>query len=127
MAVTCIARCVRRRRLLQKSCSLRFVADHWNLTTIGPVGVEKTGWSQPVVHWFCEAGAHVRFGRPESLLPSLQQSQMDNSREELIPAQTTVDVLVLDDVMLKPAGRAEHRDDLPNRRREGWWLLDAFD
>lgn len=74
------------------------------------MGVEKTVWSQPVVHWFCEAGAHVRVGRPESLLRSLQQSQIDNSREELIPAQTTVDVLVLDDVMLKPAGRAEHRD-----------------
>jgi hypothetical protein len=38
------------RRLLQEICSLRFVADHRNLTILGPVGIGKTFWSQAVAH-----------------------------------------------------------------------------
>jgi DNA replication protein DnaC len=53
------------RRLLQEICSLRFVADHRNLTILGPVGVGKTFWSQAVAHLCCEAGYHVRFSRAD--------------------------------------------------------------
>ena len=98
------------RRLLQEICSLRFVADHRNLTILGPVGVGKTFWSQAVAHLCCEAGYHVRFSRADALLRSLRQSRMDNSREALMTALSTVDVLVLDDFALEPMGREESRD-----------------
>ena len=98
------------RRLLQEICSLRFVADHRNLTILGPVGVGKTFWSQAVAHLCCEAGYHVRFSRADALLRSLRQSRMDNSREALMTTLATVDVLVLDDFALEPMGREESRD-----------------
>ncbi len=98
------------RRLLQEICSLRFVADHRNLTILGPVGVGKTFWSQAVAHLCCEAGYHVRFSRADALLRSLRQSRMDNSREALMTTLAAVDVLVLDDFALEPMGREESRD-----------------
>ena len=63
-----------------------------------------------MAHLCCEAGYHVRFSRADSLLRSLRQSRMDNSREALMTALSTVDVLVLDDFALEPMGREESRD-----------------
>ena len=98
------------RRLLQELCSLRFVADHRNVAILGPVGVGKTFWGQALSHLCCQAGYHVRFSRADALLRSLRQSRMDNSREALMTALSTVDVLVLDDFALEPMGRDESRD-----------------
>ena len=98
------------RRLLQELCSLRFVADHRNVAIWGPVGVGKTFWGQALSHLCCQAGYHVRFSRADALLRSLRQSRMDNSREALMTALSTVDVLVLDDFALEPMGRDESRD-----------------
>lgn len=98
------------RRLLQELCSLRFVADHRNVAILGPVGVGKTFWGQALSHLCCQAGYHVRFSRADALLRSLRQSRMDNSREALMTALSTVDVLVLDDFALEPMGREESRD-----------------
>jgi DNA replication protein DnaC len=98
------------RRLLQELCSLRFVADRRNLTILGPVGVGKTYWAQALSHLCCQGGYNVRFSRADALLRSLRQSRMDNSREALMTALTTVDVLVLDDFALEPMGREESRD-----------------
>ena len=98
------------RRLLAELCSLRFVADHRNVAILGPVGVGKTFWGQALSHLCCQAGYHVRFSRADALLRSLRQSRMDNSREALMTALSTVDVLVLDDFALEPMGREESRD-----------------
>lgn len=98
------------RRLMQELCSLRFVADHRNVAILGQVGVGKTFWGQALSHLCCQAGYHVRFSRADALLRSLRQSRMDNSREALMTALSTVDVLVLDDFALEPMGRDESRD-----------------
>ena len=98
------------RGLVAELCSLRFVSDHRNLTILGPVGVGKTHWSQGLGHLCCEAGYNVRFSRADALLRSLRQSRMDNSREALMTALVTVDVLILDDFALEPMGREESRD-----------------
>jgi len=98
------------RRLLSEICSLRFVADHRNLSILGPVGVGKTFWSHAISHLCCEAGYNVRFSRTDALLRTLRQSRMDNSREALMTTLSTVDVLVLDDFALEPMGREESRD-----------------
>jgi DNA replication protein DnaC len=96
--------------LVAELSSLRFVADRRNLTILGPVGVGKTHFSQGLGHLCCEAGYNVRFSRADALLRSLRQSRMDNSREALMTALVTVDVLILDDFALEPMGREESRD-----------------
>ena len=98
------------RGLVAELSSLRFVADRRNLTVLGPVGVGKTHFSQGLGHLCCEAGYNVRFSRADALLRSLRQSRMDNSREALMTALVTVDVLILDDFALEPMGREESRD-----------------
>lgn len=98
------------RRLLTELCSLRFVAEHRNLSVLGPVGVGKTFCATAISHLCCQAGYHVRFSRTDALLRTLRQSRMDNSREALMTSLSTVDVLVLDDFALEPMGREESRD-----------------
>ena len=77
---------------------------------LGPVGVGKTFWCQAPSHLYCEAGYNVRFSRADALLRTLRQGRMNNSREGLMTALSTVDVLVLDDFALKPIRRVESRD-----------------
>ena len=97
-------------RLVAELCSLRFVADRRNLTILGPVGVGKTFWGQALGNLCCRSGYNVRFSRADALLRSLRQSRMDNSRQALMTALVTVDVLILDDFALEPMGREESRD-----------------
>jgi IstB-like ATP binding protein len=98
------------RRLLQEVYLLRLVANYRNLTILVPVGGGKTFWLQAIARLCCEASYHVRFGHAESLLRSLWQRWMDNSRELLMTVLTTADVLALDDFALEPMGRKESRD-----------------
>lgn len=98
------------RRVLAEVMSLRFVEAHRNVVILGPVGVGKTFLSSAIGHLACRSGFHVRFSRADALLRQLKQSRMDNSREALMSALCTVDVLIIDDFALEPMTRDESRD-----------------
>ena len=98
------------RRVLAEVMSLRFIEDHRNVAILGPVGVGKTFLSSALGHLACRSGFNVRFSRADALLRALKQSRMDNSREALMTALCTVDVLVIDDFALEPMTREESRD-----------------
>jgi DNA replication protein DnaC len=98
------------RRVLNELVSLRFVEDHRNVVTLGPVGVGKTFLASALGHLCCRAGFNVRFHRADELLRALKQSRMDNSRDALMTELATVDVLVIDDFALEPMTREESRD-----------------
>lgn len=98
------------RRLLQQLCSLRFCADHRNVVVLGPVGVGKTFLANALGHLACRAGFRVRIVRADEMLRELKQSRMDNSREALMTALTTIDLLIIDDFALEPMTREESRD-----------------
>jgi DNA replication protein DnaC len=98
------------RRVLNELVSLRFVEDHRNVVILGPVGVGKTFLASALGHLACRAGYNVRFHRADELLRLLKQSRMDNSRDALMTALATVDVLVIDDFALEPMTRDESRD-----------------
>lgn len=98
------------RRVLNELASLRFVEENRNVVILGPVGVGKTFLACALGHLGCRAGYNVRFSRADSLLRSLKQSRMDNSRDALMTQLTTVDILVIDDFALEPMNREESRD-----------------
>lgn len=98
------------RRVLAEVMSLRFVEAHRNVVILGPVGVGKTFLSSALGHLACRSGFNVRFSRADALLRQLKQSRMDNSREALMTALCTVDVLIIDDFALEPMTREESRD-----------------
>jgi DNA replication protein DnaC len=98
------------RRVLNELSSLRFVEGHRNVIIMGPVGVGKTFVAHALGHLACRAGFQVRAHRADEMLRRLRQSRMDNSRDALMTALTTVDVLIVDDFALEPMTRDESRD-----------------
>lgn len=98
------------RRLLQELCSLRFLQAHRNVVILGPVGVGKTFLAHALGHLACHAGFNVRLHRADALLRLLRQSRMDNSRDALMTALCSVDLLIVDDFALEPMTRDESRD-----------------
>lgn len=98
------------RRVLAELMSLRFIESQKNVVVLGPVGVGKTYLASALGHLACRSGFNVRFSRADALLRQLKQSRMDNSREVLMTALCTVDVLIVDDFALEPMNREESRD-----------------
>lgn len=98
------------RRVFQELCSLRFLETHRNVVILGPVGVGKTFLSSALGHLACRSAFNVRFTRADALLRELKQSRMDNSRDALMTALCTVDLLIIDDFALEPMTRDESRD-----------------
>jgi DNA replication protein DnaC len=98
------------KRVLAELSSLRFVEEHRNVVILGPVGVGKTFLAMGLGHLCCRAGFNVRFLRADTLLRTLKQSRMDNSRDAVMAQLASVDVLIIDDFALEPMSREESRD-----------------
>lgn len=98
------------KRVFHELCALRFVEAHRNVVVLGPVGVGKTFLASALGQLACRGGFQVRFCRADALLRMLRQSRLDNSREALMTALCTVDLLVIDDFALEPMSREESRD-----------------
>jgi DNA replication protein DnaC len=98
------------KRIFNELCSLRFVEARRNVVILGPVGVGKTFLASALGHVACRAAFQVRFTRADALLRQLRQSRLDNSRDALMTAISTVDLLIIDDFALEPMTRDESRD-----------------
>jgi DNA replication protein DnaC len=98
------------RRMLAELTSLRFLESHQHAVVLGPVGVGKTFIAHALGHIACTHGYHVRFTRADTMLRSLRQSRLDNSRDALMVALTSVDLLVIDDFALEPMSKEESKD-----------------
>jgi DNA replication protein DnaC len=98
------------KRMLSELVSLRFLEAHRHVVVLGPVGVGKTFIAQALGHIACRHCYHVRFSRADTVLRTLKQSRFDNSRDALMIALTSVDLLILDDFALEPMGKEESKD-----------------
>jgi DNA replication protein DnaC len=98
------------KRVLAELVSLRFLEAHRHVVILGPVGVGKTFVSQALGHIACRHGYNVRFVRADEMLRTLRQSRLDNSREAVMIALTSVDLLIVDDFALDVMSKEESKD-----------------
>lgn len=98
------------KRLLGSLTSLRFLEEHRHVVVLGAVGVGKTFLASALGHIACRHGYSVRFLRADAMLRTLRQSRLDNSRDAVMVALTTVDLLILDDFALEAMSKEESRD-----------------
>lgn len=98
------------KRVLAELMSLRFVEANRNAVILGAVGVGKTFLANALGHVATRHGYNVIFTRADAMLRRLKQSRLDNSRDAVIAALTSIDLLVIDDFALEPMPRDESRD-----------------
>jgi DNA replication protein DnaC len=98
------------KRVLSELVSLRFLETHRHVCVLGPVGVGKTFLASALGHIACRHGYHVQFARADETLKRLRQSRFDNSRDAVMTALTSVDLLILDDFALEPMTKEESKD-----------------
>jgi DNA replication protein DnaC len=91
-------------------CSCAFVQRHDNVLFVGQAGVGKSHLAQALGHRACLAGHSVLYTGAHEMLTQLRAARADNSYERKLLRFTTPDVLIVDDVGLRPLGLDEPVD-----------------
>jgi len=98
------------RALWSELITLRFVEDHHNCLVMGPVGVGKTFMATALGHIACRRRLSVGFYRTDQLLKRLKACRLDNSHEAELRKLIRLDLLILDDFLLRPLDGLETQD-----------------
>ena len=87
-----------------------FVEKRENVLLIGPTGVGKSHLAQAIGERACRSGSSVLFTSAQRLFAALRGSRADQSYEKKLLRFTSPDVLVIDDLGLRPLEREEPLD-----------------
>lgn len=87
-----------------------FVEKKGNVLLIGPTGVGKSHLAQAIGERACRSGNSVYFVPAQQLFTQLRAARADGSYEKRLLRFTTPDVLVIDDLGLRPLERDEPLD-----------------
>jgi DNA replication protein DnaC len=103
-------------RALDKSLFLSLISsgwihDHQNVLITGPTGAGKTYLACALAHKACRDGYSAAYFRLPRLLQDLGIARADGRYTKLLPALAKKNLLVMDDLGLKPLSQ-EHRHDL---------------
>jgi DNA replication protein DnaC len=79
-----------------------FVERRQNVLLIGPTGVGKSHVAQAVGHRACRLGFTVLFAQASDLLRTLRAGHGDGTYERKLLRYTTPDLLIVDDLGLRP-------------------------
>jgi DNA replication protein DnaC len=79
-----------------------FVGKRENVALIGPTGTGKSHVAQAIGHRACMAGHDVLFVPAHRLLDDLRAARADGSHERRMQRYVTPDVLIVDDLGLRP-------------------------
>lgn len=80
----------------------RFVTERRNLLLIGPTGVGKSHLAQALGHQACRAGHSVRYVSAVELIAELHAARADESYEAALKRFVKPDLLIVDDLGLRP-------------------------
>lgn len=123
---------------LLELATCNFVAKRENIALIGPTGTGKSHAAQAIGHRACMAGYGVLYVPAHRLLDELRAARADGSHERKMQRYTSPDVLIIDDLGLRPMrdqepldvydilrGRYERSSTIvtSNRAIEEWYAL----
>lgn len=86
-----------------------FIGRHENVVLVGPTGTGKSHIAQALGHRACMAGHSVVFVPAHQLFAELRASRADNTLNKRLQRYLNVDLLILDDLGLRPL---QHTDPL---------------
>jgi DNA replication protein DnaC len=79
-----------------------FVERHENVVLVGPTGVGKSHLAQALGHRACRAGHTVLYVSAHEMLTRLRASRADQSYDRCLARFATPDLLIVDDLGLRP-------------------------
>ncbi len=79
-----------------------FVQRHDNVALVGPAGVGKSHVAQAIGQRACRAGYKVLYTTAHALLSQLRASRADNTYDRSMRRFTAPDLLIVDDLGLRP-------------------------
>jgi len=87
-----------------------FVEKHGNVLLIGPTGVGKSHLAQAIGERACRGGSSALFVSAQQLFAQLRGARADQSYEKKLLRFTTPDLLIIDDLGLRPLEHDEPLD-----------------
>lgn len=87
-----------------------FVGKRENVALVGPTGTGKSHVAQAIGHRACVAGYSVLFVPTHRLLEDLRAARADGSHERRLQRYTAPDLLIVDDLGLRPLRDEEPLD-----------------
>lgn len=87
-----------------------FVERHENVLLVGRTGTGKSHIAQALGQRACRAGHHVLFSPVTDMLKQLRAARADGTHDRRLLRFTSVDVLILDDLGLRPLATDEAAD-----------------
>jgi DNA replication protein DnaC len=79
-----------------------YVERRENVLLLGPTGVGKSHIAQALGHRACRAGFSVLYASAQDVLKQLHASRADNTHDKKLARFTDVELLVIDDLGLRP-------------------------
>lgn len=98
-----------RARVLELA-SCRFVTERRDVVLVGATGVGKSHLAQALGHQACRAGHSVRYVAATDLLKELRAARADESFERALRGFVRPDLLIVDDLGLRPLRGDEPQD-----------------
>ncbi len=95
---------------LMELATCNFVAKRENVALVGPTGTGKSHMAQSIGHRACMAGYNVLFVPAHRLLDDLRAARADGSYDRKIQRYIEPDVLIVDDLGLRPLRDQEPLD-----------------